>query len=118
MRSDNPVADDDDSSEDESISSSRVSWQQKNYFDYNHEYKCLGLGHEITDVLKELKDFFRSFFTDGFLDVLVFQSNLYSAQINLNKLLNVNVKEMEEWLEVSVYFLVSKLPNTRMHWSK
>ena len=25
---------------------------------------------------------------------------------------------MEQWLEASIYFSISKLPNTRMHWSK
>ena len=68
--------------------------------------------------MKEPIDYFRSFFTDKFLDVLVCQSNLYSAQINPNKLLNVNIKELKQWLGVSIYFSISKLPNTRMHWSK
>ena len=116
LQSDDPVAD--DSSENESVPSSRVSWRQGNVFDYTHEYEYLGPEHKIADVLKEPIDYFRSFFTDEFLDVLVCQSNLYSAQINPNKLLNVNIKEMEQWLGVSVYFSISKLPNTRMHWSK
>ena len=38
LQSDDPVADDDDSSEDESVPSSRVSWRQGNSFDYTHEY--------------------------------------------------------------------------------
>ena len=109
LQSDDPVAD--DSSEDESVPSSWVSWRQGNVFDYTHEYEYLGPEHEIADVLKEPIDYFRSFFTDEFLDVLVCQSNLYSAQINPNKLLNVNIKEMEQWLGVSIYFSISKLPN-------
>ena len=54
-----PVTDD-DSSEDESIPSSRLSWQQENSFDYTHEY--IGPEHEITDVLWELIDYLISFF--------------------------------------------------------
>ena len=69
LQSDDPVAN--DSSEDESVPSSRVSWRQETFFDCTHEYEYLGPEHEIADVLKEPIDYFRSFFTDEFLDVLV-----------------------------------------------
>ena len=42
LQSDDPIADDDDSSEEECVPSSRVSWRQENSFDYTHEYKYLG----------------------------------------------------------------------------
>ena len=57
LQSDGPVADDDDSSEDESVPS-RILWRQGNSFDYTHEYEYFGPEHEIADVLKEPIDLF------------------------------------------------------------
>ena len=51
------------------------------------------------------------------MQLLVYQSNLYSAQVSPNKLLNITTEELEQWLGIAIYFLISKLPNTRMHWS-
>ena len=52
------------------------------------------------------------------MQLLVYQSNLYSDQVNPNKLLNITTEELEQWLGIAIYFSISKLPNTRMHWSK
>ena len=66
LQSDDPVANDDDSSEDKSVPPSRVSWRQGNSFDYTHAYEYLGPEHEIAEVLKDPIDYFRSFFTVSF----------------------------------------------------
>lgn len=77
------------------------------------------LGKE-PDVVIELKypiDYFQSFITDEFLDLIVEQSNLYAVQQNVNKPLNTTRNEIEQWLGLVFYFSITKLANTRMHWS-
>ena len=44
------------------------------------------------------------------------QSNLYSAQKNVNKPLNVSRAEIEQWIDLCIYFSIFKLPSCRMHW--
>ena len=99
-------------------SSPRLLWQQGNSSDLTREYEYLGPEHEFPNSLKQPLQYFRLFFTDEFMQLLVYQSNLYSAQVNPNKFLNITTEELEQWLGIEIYFLISKLPNTRMHWSK
>ena len=97
-------------------SSSRLLWLQRNSSDCTREY--LGPEHEFPNSLKQPLQYFRLFFTDEFMQLLVYQSNLYSAQVNPNKLLNITTEELEQWLGIAIYFSINKLPNIRMHWSK
>lgn len=76
-----------------------------------------GPDHILANSLFEPIEYVREFLTEEFLDVFVEQSNLYSVQKNPNKPLNVSRHEMEQWLGLCMYFSISKLPNTRMHWS-
>ena len=99
-------------------SSSRLLWWQGNSSDCTREYEYFTPEHEFPNFLKQPLQYFRLFSTDEFMQLLVYQSNLYSAQINPNKLLNITTEELEQWLEIAIYFSISKLPNTRMHWSK
>ena len=52
------------------------------------------------------------------MDTIVLQSKLYALQKNINKPLNLEDKELKKWLGLILYFSISKLPNTRMHWAK
>ena len=100
------------------IAPSRLLWRQRNSSDLTREYEYHGPEHEFPNSLKQPLQYFRLFFTDEFMQLLVYQSNLYSAQVNPNKLLNITTEELEQWLGIAIYFSISKLPNTRMHWSK
>ena len=62
--------------------------------------------------------YFKNFITDEFLDLIVQQTNLYSAQQNVNKPLNVTKNEIEQWLGLVMYFSIFKISDTRMHWSR
>lgn len=62
-------------------------------------------------------DYFRSFFTSEIIDLLVEQSNLYAIQQNPSKPLNVDKMEMEQWLGICLHMSLSRLPDTRLHWS-
>ena len=109
---------DQSSAEENNIPSFRHSWRRGNPSDYTKEYEDLSPKHQFADDLRQPIEYFRKFFTHEFLELLVVQSNLHSAQVNPNKVLNVNKQELEQWLGIAVYFSISKLPNTRMHWSK
>ena len=63
-------------------------------------------------------EYLRVFLDAEIMDVIVYQSNLFSVQKNSEKPLGLTVHELEQWLGLVLFFSISKLPNTRMHWSK
>ena len=42
---------------------------------------------------------------------------MYSLQKDVTKPLNMSVVEFEQWLELCMYFSISKIFNTRLHWN-
>ena len=54
---------------------------------------------------------------DRLIDLFVEQSNLYAIQQNPSKPLNVDKMEMEQWLGIFLHMSLSRLPDTRLHWS-
>lgn len=100
-----------------SQNASRVSWRQCNPTDSTINYEYLGPEHEFTDDLRQPIEYFRRLLTVQFLDLIVTQTNLYAVQTNPNKPMKIDRKELEQWFGLCVYFSISKLPNTRMHWS-
>ena len=75
---------------------------------------------EATDdgIISSPREYFSSFFDSDILNLIVEQSNLYSIQQNANKPLKLTKDELEKWIGLVIYFSMSKLPNTRMHWAK
>lgn len=51
------------------------------------------------------------------MDLIVEQSNLYAVQENANKPLDLDRFELEQWLGLCMNMSISKIPNTRLHWS-
>ena len=80
-------------------------------------YPPTGLNSPILQ-LNAPYSYFKNFITDEFLDLIVQQTNLYSAQQNVNKPLNVTKNEIEQWLGLVMYFSIFKISDTRMHWSR
>ena len=68
--------------------------------------------------ISTLLSYFRKFFTDDLLSLIVDQSNLYASQVNVNKPLNLTVNELEQWLGILLYMSVVKLPQSRFYWNK
>ena len=62
--------------------------------------------------------YFSQFFDDDILDQIVQQSNFYFLQQDINKPLNLTTADLEKWLGLLLYFSISKLPITTMHWTK
>ncbi|KAI2645256.1 PiggyBac transposable element-derived protein 2 [Labeo rohita] len=60
--------------------------------------------------------YFKTFFSDDILDFVVEQSNLYAAQVNLNKPLKLTTTELEKFLGATLYMSLFGLPATRMFW--
>ncbi|XP_018019163.1 uncharacterized protein LOC108675646 [Hyalella azteca] len=63
-------------------------------------------------------EYFKSFITDSFLELVVEQSNLYSVQKNVNKPLGLTKNELEQWIGLVMYFSIMKVSDTRMHWCR
>ena len=70
------------------------------------------------DAVKYPLSYFQIFFDKTIIDEIVNQTNIYSVQKNPNKPCNLTSDELEQWIGLVFYFSVSKLPNTRMHWSR
>ena len=63
-----------------------------------------------------LIEYFRRFFDNAILNLIVNQSNLYSVQKDLNKPLNLNQIELEQCLGICFYFSIFKISSTKLHW--
>ena len=63
-------------------------------------------------------EYFKSFFTEDLFNLIVDETNLYSAEKNINKPLNITRNEMEQWIGLVCYFSIVRLPNTSMHWCR
>ena len=62
-------------------------------------------------------DYFKSFMSDALLDKICEQSNMYSIQKDINKPLGLQREELEQWLGIAMQMSLTKLSNTRSHWS-
>uniref|UniRef100_H2L551 PiggyBac transposable element-derived protein domain-containing protein n=1 Tax=Oryzias latipes TaxID=8090 RepID=H2L551_ORYLA len=71
-----------------------------------------------SDDIKSPYEYFKMFFSEGILEVVVEQSNLYAIQCNTNKPLNLTTKELEQFMGTAVYMSLFGLPGTRMFWNK
>ncbi|XP_051971544.1 piggyBac transposable element-derived protein 2-like [Xyrauchen texanus] len=69
------------------------------------------------DIMSPLQ-YFKQFFSEDILEVIVEQSNLYGIQRDANNLLNLTIKELEQFLGIVVYMSLFGLPGTRMFWNK
>ncbi|MGH0179012.1 UNVERIFIED_CONTAM: hypothetical protein FKN15_003272 [Acipenser sinensis] len=85
------------------------------YFNAYPEWQ--GLLSRSDDIMSPLQ-YFKQFFSEDILEVIVGQSNLYSIQCNANKPLNLTTKELEQFLCIVVYMSLFGLPCTRMFWNK
>lgn len=100
-------------------STSRLYWE---HVHNRHEAPTIPI-YDVTNYDEEEGislpiDIFRRFFTDNVLDMIVEQSNFYAVQQNPNKPLEMCRSELEQWLGLCLYMSISKIPNTRLHWSR
>lgn len=63
-------------------------------------------------------EYFKQFLTDEILDIIVTQSNLYASQKNPDKQLRLSRDEFEQWLGISMRMSLTKISDTRLHWSE
>ncbi|XP_070819483.1 piggyBac transposable element-derived protein 2-like [Chaetodon trifascialis] len=69
------------------------------------------------DIMSPLQ-YFREFFSEEILHVIVDESNIYAIQCDPNKPLNLTTSELEQFLGTVVYMSLFGLPATRMFWNK
>lgn len=62
--------------------------------------------------------YFRKFFSEDILEVIVEESNLYAIQWDPNNPLNLTTNELEQFLGTVVYMSLFGLPATSMFWNK
>ena len=75
--------------------------------------------HKNSEDIAEMSpmDYFKSFMSDALLDKICEQSNMYSIQKDINKPLGLQREELEQWLGIAMQMSLTKLSNTRSHWS-
>ncbi|XP_041868396.1 piggyBac transposable element-derived protein 2-like [Melanotaenia boesemani] len=71
-----------------------------------------------SDSIKSPYEYFKMFFSEDILEIVVEQSNLYAIQRDTNKPLNLTTKELEQFMGTAVYMSLFGLPGTRMFWNK
>ena len=69
------------------------------------------------DVLTPLQ-YFRQFFTDETLELIVHQTNLYSTQKDISKPVNTSKDEILTFIGLRMKMGIVKLPSPRMFWSQ
>ena len=62
--------------------------------------------------------YFKKFIDDSMMTLLVEQSNLYSIQKDPKFPLKLSKDELEIWLGLTFIFSLSKISNSRLHWSQ
>lgn len=70
------------------------------------------------DEVRQPIDYFRDFFDNATLDHIVDQSNLFAVQTNVTKPLNIDRKELEQFIGSVIYMPVVALPRSRMYWGR
>ena len=80
----------------------------------------MGLPPTSSATLKDPSDYryFRYYFNQELLDLIVYQSNLYAVQQNSNKPLGLTLHELEQFIGTVLYMVCASLPNSMLHWSK
>ena len=63
-------------------------------------------------------EYFKSFISDELLDKICEQSNIYSVQKDVSKPLTLCREEPEQWIGIAMQMSITKLSDTRMHWSQ
>ena len=62
-------------------------------------------------------DYLKSLIPDELLEKICDQSNNYSMQNDINKSLLLQREELEQWLGIAMQMTLTKVSNTRGHWS-
>jgi hypothetical protein len=76
-----------------------------------------------TDIHGELLDletpyqFFKYFFSEELINIIVYQSNLYCVQTQPDKPLDVTVCDIKQYIGILLYMSLVNMPNTRSYWS-
>ena len=90
-----------------------TTWTQCRSVTTIHEFE--DSDENINDSLKAPIKYFKDFISDDLLELFVEQSNLYAIQTNANKTLNIDINQLEQWVGLCIYFLISKLSKARQH---
>ena len=99
------------------VRSERTSWQRRDQqpptlippFKKDPENFCAGLETPY--------EYFKFIFTDELINEICLQTNLYSSRKNPNQPLNLDTQEFEQWLGICMRMSITKISNTRLHWS-
>ncbi|XP_064463589.1 piggyBac transposable element-derived protein 3-like [Ornithodoros turicata] len=112
--------DDDDNSEEAAHTSKggkpRLNWSRVSAFRHHSIPKWKGSIQENDDV-RSAVDYFRGFFDDSLIKLIVTQSNLSAVQKDPNKPFAITELELEQFLGCTLFMSVIQLPRTRLYWS-
>lgn len=95
----------------------RIYWQQIQAREEEPTIPIYDVRNDCPEGLPLPIELFRRFFSNDILDLIVDQSNVYATQTDVNKPLDLDRDELEKWLGLCMYMSISKISNTRLHWS-
>ena len=90
-------------------------WRKRDRPQATHEFT--GNFSDPPEVEMSPRDYFKQFFTDEIVSLIVDQSNLYSTQKH-GKCVNTNVEEMYRYIGMHILMGVVNLPAYTLYWSK
>ncbi|XP_053945112.1 piggyBac transposable element-derived protein 4-like [Anastrepha ludens] len=74
----------------------------------------------LPDFIEELEtpaDMFNFIFNDDLMNFIVEQSNLIALQMDINKPANITRNEIDQFIGITIYMSLIKLPSSRHYWN-
>ena len=68
--------------------------------------------------IQEPIDYFSVIIGDELIAHIVYESNIYPSQIDINKPLNLTVEELEQFIGILFLMSIVKMPSTRDYWKQ
>ena len=68
--------------------------------------------------IQEPIDYFSVIIGDELIAHIVYESNIYASQIDINKPLNLTVGELEQFIGILFLMSIVKMPSTRDYWKQ
>lgn len=97
----------------------KLIWKRKNLI-LNDLQTAFHGNESLTAELLELStpfECFKYFFNDKLLEKIVFESNLYAQQNNINKSMALSENELQQYIGILIFMSIVRVPNTRNYWN-
>lgn len=96
---------------------SRVHWKKVENQNSPYDIPVFQDSFVVDDTIQSPYYYFSQFLCDEILQDICFHCNLYAAQKDPAKSFNLTQLELQQWLGICMQMSITKINNTRLHWS-